>query len=187
MFHHRLLSSFEHRYDNGRLTVALRSFSGCFAMPTLTDLHRSVEATLASKRLGQPVFLRYLWQTTVGDAQALDRLAHLAGVVESWFKQKLVGVFVVGSASAGQVSATLQFQEGASALLAVAKGKFRGGGVDLMLLGQRGAVYHDAGMDELWDEQLSLPLQPVDVGVRKALAESLRTGQPVPIGERGGP
>ena len=29
-------------------------------MPTLADLHRSVQAILASKRLGTPVFVRYL-------------------------------------------------------------------------------------------------------------------------------
>ena len=58
-------------------------------MSTLTDLHRAVQATLASKRLGQPVFVRYLWHSLDKPDAVLPRLARLAETVTAWLGQTL--------------------------------------------------------------------------------------------------
>jgi predicted dehydrogenase len=146
---------------------------------SLADLHRAVEATLASKRLGQPVFLRYTWQTPGGGDKTFEQAAHLAGVFEGWFGQRIRTVYAAHGPGADNVSVTLQFEGGASALLAVVAAKPRGSGIDIMLMGQNGAMYHDTGSDQQWDEPAAVPKEPADAGIRMAISQSLRRGQPV--------
>src|SRR5262245_8941759 len=126
-------------------------------MTTLADLHRSVQATLASKRLGRPVFVRYLLQSQEKADAAVPRLALLAGTVRDWVGQPLERVYALGTLRGGQLSLTLEFRDGATALVSWTAGPPRGDGVDLTVLGNHGALYHDAGAAQLWDEPATGP------------------------------
>src|SRR5262245_31834333 len=111
-------------------------------MATLSDLHAAVERVIASKRLGTPLFVRY---TATGEAPqhaAVGKLAGLADVVRRWLGQGLDQVYALGGAD-GSLTLALDFQEGATALVCLVP-HLPGGGIDLMLLGNRGAIYHDA-------------------------------------------
>src|SRR5262245_44988640 len=121
-------------------------------MTFFAELHRSIQATLASKRLGRPVFVRCTLQGLDKPETVLPRLAQVAGLVRQWLDQPLDRLYAVGSPESGQVALTLVFREGGTAVVSYARGQPRGAGVDLMLLGSRGAIYHDAGTAELWDE-----------------------------------
>jgi predicted dehydrogenase len=149
-------------------------------MLTLANLHRAVQNTLASRRLGQPVFVRYTLQGSDKGAALVAKLVQAAAAVRDWLGQPLERVFAAGSAEGGHVALTLEFRDGGSALVSFARGAVRGSGVDLMVLGNRGAIYHDAGSGELWDEPAAgLPDKP-DPKLQAAIERALRSGKPEP-------
>jgi hypothetical protein len=146
-------------------------------MGPLADLHRAIAATLAGKRLGKPVFVRYLFHGTE-DAQAIvPRLVQLTAVVREWLGQSLERIHATGSTASGQVALTLQFREGASALVCFAHDRPHGSGVDVTVLGNHGALYHDAGSANLWPEEPEAPPQPEPI-LEKVIAQALRSGKP---------
>jgi hypothetical protein len=147
-------------------------------MASLADLHRAVQATLASTRLGKPVFVRYLLQGADQADAIAPKLAQAAAVVRDWLKQPLERVHAVGSVAAGQVSLTLQFKEGATALVSYAKTRPLGDGLDLMVIGNQGAIYHDAGSADLGDEPAALPDDKPDPIILATIERALSSGKP---------
>jgi hypothetical protein len=146
-------------------------------MTTLADLHRTVQSTLASKRLGQPVFVRYLMHGLDQPEAILPRLTQASAVVRAWLGQTLERIYATGSVPTGQVSLTLQFREGGTALVSFARGQPRGGGVDLMVLGNHGAIYHEASNADLWDE----PAAPTaDPRLQAVIERAVKSGKPQP-------
>src|SRR5262245_20826336 len=91
--------------------------SGGEPVPSLSDLHRAIESVLASKRLGRPVFVRYLLQGLDKPEAIVPRLTQTAAVVRDWIGPPLDRVQAVGSPDSGQVAVTLLFREGATALV----------------------------------------------------------------------
>ncbi len=146
-------------------------------MSRLADLHRAVQTALGGKRLGTPVFVRYTLQGPEGPGDIVPRLAQLTATVRDWLGQQLDHVQAVGSADSGQVALTLQFREGGTALVSFARGRPQGPGADVMVLGSHGAIYHDAGDDNPWEEAGPLPGQP-DPHLEAVIERALRSGKP---------
>jgi hypothetical protein len=149
-------------------------------MPSLADLHRTVRTTLAGKRLGRPVFVRYTLHGPEPASAVVPRLAQLTAVVRDWLGQPLERVHAIGSADQGQVALTLQFREGATALVSFARGRPSGPGADVMVLGNHGALYHDAGSANPWDEAGDLPDRP-EPPLQAVIERALRSGKPEPV------
>jgi hypothetical protein len=147
-------------------------------MTALANLHHAVQATLASQRLGKPVFVRYLVQTLDKAETIVPRLAQVTAMVREWLGQPLERLYAVGTIESGQVSLTLEFRDGATALVSFARSQPRGDGIDLMVLGNRGAIYHDAGSAELWDATATAVATPADARLQAAIEQSLRSGKP---------
>jgi hypothetical protein len=146
-----------------------------FLMTTLADLHQAVQTTLANRRLGQPVFVRYLLHTREPADTLLLRLAQFTAVVRDWLAQPLDRLYALGSPESGHVSLTLQFRHGATALVTLAHAASGEEGADLLILGNHGALYHDAGSTVLWD------VRPVDPTLLAAIERALRSGGPEPV------
>jgi hypothetical protein len=144
-------------------------------MPALADLHRAVEATLAGKRLGTPIFVRYLFH---GAGANLARLAQTVTIVRGWLDQEIERIYAVGSLKGGQLSLTLECRGGATALVGWSAGGAAGGGVDVTLLGNHGALFHDAGADQLWDEPLTSVADKPDRALVAWIERALRSGRP---------
>jgi hypothetical protein len=138
-------------------------------MATLAEVHGTVEATLATGRLGQPVFVRYLIQGAERDEAILAVLVRAADAARRWLDQSLTQLHAIGSLENGQVSATLQFDRGASAQITFARGSYRQ--LDLMVLGNHGALYHEDSLDGSADLEFHPQLRTV-------LERALRSGRP---------
>ena len=149
-------------------------------MPPLADLHRAVQAALAGQRLGKPVFVRYLLQGSEKPEAVVPRLAQVAAAVRGWLGQPLERVYAVGSPEEGQMFLTLRFRDGGAALVSYARGHPTGPGADVLVLGNHGALYHDAGGDNSWDAAEDLPDRP-DPALLAAVERSLRSGKPEPL------
>jgi hypothetical protein len=143
-------------------------------MTTLTDLHRSVWTALSSGRVGTPVFVRYLLHRAIDGPAVVMRLARTMAVVRDWLGQPLERVYALGGLESQHITLMLEFRGGAMASLTWIGTAGRGAGVDLSVLGNRGAIYHDAGTSELWDEPAQIDAAAPDqvlVGwIERALA-----------------
>jgi hypothetical protein len=147
-------------------------------MATLADLHGAVQATLASKRLGVPVFVRYQLHSTDKANVVLPRLTQLVAVVRDWLGQVLLRLYALGNVKSGQVTLTLEFRGGATALVSWTSTPPRGDGVDLLVLGNHGAIYHDSGSANLWDEPLGGPIPKPEAALLALIEQALRSGRP---------
>lgn len=150
-------------------------------MPPLSDLHRAVRSTLASKRLGKPVFVRYTLDGIEKPEALVPSLARAVAVVRDWLEQPLETVYALGAVAAGRVSLTLRFRDGATALVSASRSPARGDGLDLMLLGNHGALYHDSGSANLWDEPATAA-DPPDAALLALIERALRSGKPESAG-----
>jgi hypothetical protein len=149
-------------------------------MTTFTDLDRAVHQALAGGRLGPVVFVRCLVQSPDAPDTALPTLVRAATSIRGWLGQPVVRVYALASPDGSQVSLTLEFRDGGTALVSWSHGPPRGDGVDLMVLGSRGALYHDAGAAEPWDGAAAFA-PGTDAGLRSAIEQALRSGRPEPV------
>src|SRR5262245_39075325 len=124
-------------------------------MATLAQLHQAVQAALAAKRIGQPVFVRCHLQGILEGASIRASLAKVALMVGDWIGEPAHKLFSLSSDrdGKGQTTLLLRYPGGASALVSEGHGSSRGSGVNLMMLGNWGALYHslDAATLHHWD------------------------------------
>jgi predicted dehydrogenase len=141
-------------------------------MTTFADLHETVRAALASRRLGKPVFVRYHWQAP-DRASLLPQLARMTAAARDWLGQAIAHIYAAGSVENGSVSLTLELRNGATALVSAATGAPHGAGVDLWILGNRGTLFHDAGHSPIGGEPLVVPDQPPETRLLARIQKAL--------------
>src|SRR5262249_13387038 len=127
------------------------------------------------------VFVRYTIQGLDKPEAVPPRLAQATAAVRDWLGQPLTRLYAVGTAASGQVALTLSFRDGATALVSFVHGQPRGDGIDVMVLGNHGAVHHDAGDASLYDEALASDGKP-DLVLVGAIERALRSGKPEAVG-----
>jgi hypothetical protein len=156
-------------------------------MNSLASLHRAVGATLASGRLGRPVFVRYTLQGLDRSEAITSRLTQITATVRDWLGQPLEQLYALGTIESGQVALTLRFRDGATALVSFARAALRGDGVDLFVLGNHGAIYHDAGSSDLGDDAAAGIAEPPDPLLQATIEKALHSGKPEPAGKGAAP
>jgi len=144
-------------------------------MSQLADFHRAVDATLAAKRLGTPVFVRYLLQSQDKANGVPARLAQIAGTVRDWLSQIPERIYALGAAKNGHVTLLLEFRAGASAHISWSAAPRAS--VDLTLLGNHGALYHDDRAAHAWEE-LVLPESKPEPNLLTWIERALSSSRP---------
>ncbi len=145
---------------------------------TAIDLHRTVQTTLASKRLGTPVFVRYLFHGTGEGAAVIARLARNVAIVRGWLGQPLERIHAQGSVAGRHIVLTLECRGGATAIITWIGTTPRGPGIDLTVLGNHGALYHDRGDANAWEGATFDDQQPADQTIAAWIERALRSGRP---------
>jgi hypothetical protein len=152
----------------------------------LLSLQRSVQAALDAGHVGVPVFARCVAQTAADPGGLAEALGQMVAVAGLWLGAPACRVYVQGSALAGQITATLQYAGGQTALVSVSPTPADGASrIDLLLLGNTGALSHEGSA--LSPAQLAAagtppgPLPALPEALRHALERSLSTGAPVSI------
>jgi predicted dehydrogenase len=119
-------------------------------MPSLADLHRTIDAAVASGRIGRPVFVRYFWQGP--DAPDCTRPempapAAVTGMVADWLGEPADRLYVLGSRTDRRrhVALAVQCRNGATALITCVRAPTSASVLDVMVLGNRGAIYYNDG------------------------------------------
>jgi hypothetical protein len=150
-------------------------------MAAIADLNRAVQATLSSQRLGQPVFVRLIQQTPDGPERTVEHLARLSQLARDWLGQTPVKVQAIGGPAGGAVSLTWLFDKGATASVSVSCHPVRGDGLDVLVVGNHGALYHDVGTADAWDEGLSAATAGPPAELPQLIERALKSGQPEAI------
>ena len=145
-------------------------------------LYETVKEILDTGRLGIPVFVRCSAQIGVGGEQMEDVLARILAMTCSWLESVPLKVYAQEGRRSRQLTATAHLVGGQTAIVSVNTAPGAGDSMDLILLGNKGAIYHDAesippGFD-INDE-----LIPVPEWLVEAMRESFRTGKPAAIEE----
>lgn len=143
-------------------------------MGTLTDLHRAVASVLRSKQIGVPVFVRYTLHLADEKQELQAPLLHLAEVVRGWMDQTLARVFMTKAGEEVQLCLTMEFAGGATAIATVVHHTAEPSSADLILFGNHGAVYHEAGFVTA---DLPKDTKP-DKNLQQAVERSLRSKKP---------
>jgi hypothetical protein len=144
----------------------------------MTELFRAVEQLLASRRLGEPVFLRCLLQAREPAPDPVARLAQLSGAIRRWFGVPPVRLYAAGQAVDGQLSVTLQFATGATGLAILAPSPGGAAGLDVLILGNHGAALHEILTGESDEGAAERANQDIDLDLQQAIQRSLDCGRP---------
>lgn len=147
-------------------------------MTTLADFHRAVQTTLASKRLGTPVFVRYLYHSPLKGQAVVARLAKTTAVVRDWLGAPVDRILAQGSSASRHVTLLLELRGGLTAVVTWIGTAGRGAGVDLTLLGNHGSLYHDAGDAPLWDEACAADDAAPDRDLVTWIERAIKSGRP---------
>ena len=155
-------------------------------MATLADFHRAVQSTLASKRLGTPVYVRYLYHSPIRGQAVLARLAKTTATVRDWLGVPLERIVAQGTAASRHVTLLLEFRGGLTAVVTWAGTTGRGDGVDLTLIGNHGAMYHDSGDASQWDDAFAADDAAPDKDLVTWIERAIKSGRPedAPGGKR---
>ena len=150
-------------------------------------LYKTVKEVLDSGRIGSPVFVRCIAQLASDREHLTDVLAKSLATASSWLDASPQRVYAQGGKDAGQITATVHYATGQTALVSVGTVKANGTPrADLMLLGNKGAIYHDslllpslaiAAGPVAQTEQL-----PITRLLMDAVERSLQTGKSAIIG-----
>ena len=153
-------------------------------MTTLADLHRAVQTTLASKRLGTPVFARYQYHSPIKGQAVVARLAKTTTTVRGWIDQPLERILAQGTSANRHITLLLEFRGGLTAVVTWIGTNGRGGGVDLTLIGNHGVLYHVAGNAPLWDETFAADDAAPDKDLVAWIERAIKSGRPEDAGGR---
>jgi hypothetical protein len=145
-------------------------------------LYQTIKEIIDAGRVGTPVFVRFIIQTIPIDEHIIDILTRTIVMTGSWFTSIPTRIYVQHKENTAQVTASVEYTGGQTATISVNISNTFTSRVDLMLLGNKGALYHDgevmpSGFD-FGAEPLDIPEWLVDV-----IERSLFAGKPIFVGE----
>jgi len=148
-------------------------------------LYETVKEILDTGRIGVPVFLRCSAQIESGNGHVEDVLMRILAMTCSWMDTVPLRLYAQNGNKSNQLTVTVHYIGGQTGIVSVNAAPGAKDSLDLMLLGNKGALYHDSeslppGFD-ITTEPLEVPEWLVD-----AVTESYRSGEPTLIKEVAG-
>jgi len=143
--------------------------------------YQTVKEILDTGRVGVPVFVRCVVQIAPRNEHIIDTLARILTLTGSWLEAVPMRVYVQHHNSM-QITASIQYTGGQTAIVSVNVASDVPPCVDLMMLGNKGAIYHD-GTTVPIDFDVAFEPLPVPEWLLCALKRSLHIGKPTIIEE----
>jgi hypothetical protein len=150
------------------------------------DLHRVVGELLKSGRIGEPVFVRCTAGVAGDDDDHRRTLLNVAAAVCSWVMDPAERVSAIVSSPSGATSLVIEFRRGGTALVATTTEAAPGPAADLVILGNRGAAYHEGLIAGIGPFAAPGGTRPTEQ-LRSAIERAIASGQPVAVGTEGAP
>ena len=148
----------------------------------MESLYQTVKEIVQNRRVGAPVFVRCVVQISSLESEHIgDVLATVLTMAGSWLEAVPLQIYAQIGAGARHISTTVRYAGGQSAIVSVyALADLTS--IDLMVLGNKGALYHDAGAIAPEFDITAEPL-PIPEWLMKAVNRSLAEGEPTLIEE----
>ena len=140
-------------------------------------LKKSVQSVLEKERIGSPVFLRCVLHVAGDASNLLSSVAEMAALANGWMTSPPARVYAQGEVDGTQVTVMVHYVGGQMALLSVNRVDLETA-IDLMLVGNKGVIYHETPVGRHYLNATSPQLG--DTGeLAEAIAQSLESGQPI--------
>ncbi len=154
-------------------------------------LYQTVKEILDTGRVGVPVFVRCVVQLPPDSGYMINTLARMLMLVGSWLKAMPSRIYAQSRYGSTQVTASVQYTGGQTAIVSVTSARGSSSRhcventsprVDLILLGNKGALYHD-GTAIPTEPDITFESLPVPRWLISALEHSLQAGRPAIVQE----
>ena len=145
----------------------------------MQSLQQSVQSVINEGRIGSPVFLRCMLQIPIKGESIAQVTAALAALANTWMPSSPEQIYVQESADAIQSTAMIQYSGGQTATVSVnCIPPDTEISVDLILIGNKGAIYHETpmGRHRLMKGRIELSGGENLVNV---INQAIKTGKPV--------
>ncbi len=150
----------------------------------MESVRKSVQTVIESGRIGSPVFLRCALQVANesdmwSKVSLLEPVTVVARVANGWMPSKPEHIYAQGDAEGTQLTLMVKYTGGEIALLNVNRVE-KEPGVDIMLVGNRGVIYHETPTG-----RHRLGVQALDFGgsgeLTAVISRALESGQPIRV------
>lgn len=148
----------------------------------MKTLYKKIGEILDTERIGVPVFVRCSAQIKPGHANLMDVLARMLTMVCSWMKANPFQIYAQSENELQQLSVTTHHRGGQTSILSINTAPECNGGLDLMLLGNKGALYYDLDTGAPGIDMIAEPL-PVPGWLMNAVKQSLSAKASVTVQE----
>jgi hypothetical protein len=148
----------------------------------MQSLYHTVKEILNTGRVGTPVFVRCVAQIASGSEHVGNVLARILTMACSWLEASPLRVYAQSGGNSAQITVTIQYVGGQTSIVSVNAASGVAPFVDLMLLGSKGALYHDGEALAPGFDVTAEPL-PIPKWLTDAVERSLRAGKPTIIEE----
>lgn len=142
-------------------------------------LKKSIQSVLEKDRIGSPVFLRCVLHVADESADLLTSVGVVTALANEWIPSSPARVYAQGDADSTQVTVMVHYVAGQMALLNVNRVDIETA-IDMMLVGNRGVIYHETPIGRHYQNAILPELDGTDE-LTAAIARSLETGQPVEL------
>ncbi len=141
------------------------------------QLRRSVLETIKAGRVGQPVFVRFLVASDANRETQTPLLARLVQTAGEWLGAPPRRLYATVSPLPAGASVSVRFENGATALVSTATPGHAGPTIDVIVLGNHGAVYHD-GFAVAAESAATVVDGHEDPALRAAIEATMRSMKP---------
>ena len=143
----------------------------------MRSLYETTKGIIENGRVGVPVFARFSVQISHEDGHIEDVLPRILTMTCSWMKAKPIRVYALSKDDSKHLTALVHYEDGQTAIVSVNTVTRHERRVHLMILGNKGALYHDMEALPPGFEITAEPLPPQE-RLMHALNRSIRTGKP---------
>ncbi len=145
-------------------------------------LYQTIKEIINTGKVGVPVFVRCVVQILPKSEYLIDTLARILMMTGNWMEALPIKVYVQFRESKMQITASVQYTGGQNAIISVNTAPNVSPRIDLMMLGNKGALYHDGasippGFEFNFDP-ITIPEWLIN-----ALRKSINSGKPEIIRE----
>jgi hypothetical protein len=144
--------------------------------------YQTIKEIIETGRVGTPVFVRFVVQIMPSGEHILDTLARFLVITGSWLTSIPIRVYVQHKENSAQITASAEYTGGQTAIVSVNIANVISSKIDLMMIGNKGAVYQDG---EMMPPGFDVDFEPTSIPewLMDAIEQSLFAGKPVSIEE----
>ena len=145
----------------------------------MESLQKSVQSVINAGRIGSPVFVRCLLQSPLKDGDNVGASAALANMANAWMPSLPEQIYVQQSQDGTQTTTMIQYAGGQTALLSVNRVPANQEvSIDLTLVGNKGAIYHETPRGQYRLMRCSIQLHD-EGNLSDLISQAIASGEPV--------